>query len=191
MELQRTLEILNRAQENNQIVCLYSSLYYDKFTAGWIEALSDSAVVLRSLHPTGRANGWSLKVLSEIARIDVAGRYEERLGYLAQMREARWKDGFLSSIAPDADLMWEMFVASQRHDFVVGVDIGAEEDIQGVVQDVTPQWVTIDKISFDGLFDGQGTVATEDIKGILVDEQSLQDLQVLARRHGRGSGEWK
>ena len=191
MESRRALEILNRARERRDIVCLYPSSYSSNFSAGWLEAVSSEGVVLRSLSKNGRADGWLWRAFDSIARIDVAGQYEERLAFLAQMREARWKDGFLPPLDESADLKWELFVASQKHDLAVQVDTGSDEPIEGFVQDVTRDWVTIDKAGFSGKFDGQATINTEDIERILVDEASLQDLQMLARRSGRGSGEWR
>ncbi|RYX82058.1 hypothetical protein EON83_21350 [bacterium] len=191
MQPQRALEILSRAREQNALVCAYPSSYSSKFSAGWVEAVSSEGVVLRSLTPNGRPDGWLWRPYDQIARLDMGGLYEERLAFLAQMREARWKEGFLPAITPEADLVWELFVASQKHDLAVHIDIGSDEPIQGFVQDVTAEWVTLDKIAFSGRFDGQATISTEDIEKILIEEQDLQDLQMLARRHGRGAGQWR
>ena len=191
MQPQRALEILKRAHDENALVCCYPSSYSAKFSAGWVEALSSEGVVLRSLTPNGRSDGWLWRPHEQIARLDVGGLYEERLAFLAQMREARWKEGFLPALAPEADLLWELFIACQKNDLAVQLDTASDEPIQGFVQDVTAEWVTLDKIAFSGRFDGQATIATEDIERILIEEQDLQDLQMLARRHGRGTGAWQ
>ncbi len=191
MQSQRALEILKRAREDHSLVCSYSSSYSTKFAAGWVEAISAEGVVFRSLTPNGRADGWLWHPFEQIARLDVGGVYEERLSFLAQMREARWMENFLPALAPEADLVWELFIACQKHDLAVQIDTGSDDPIQGFVQDVTAEWVTLDKIAFSGQFDGQATIATEDIESILIEEQDLQDLQMLARRHGRGAGKWK
>ena len=191
MESSRAVEILNRARERNAIVCLYPNAYSSKFAAGWVEAVSSQSVVIRSLTTNGRADGWQWRSFENIARLDVGGLYEERISFLAQMREARWKDGFLPPLEESADLKWELLVAAQKQDFAVHLDTGSDEPVEGFVQDVTPEWVTIDKVAFYGRFDGQSTIIGDDIEKILVDEQDLQDLQTMARRAGRGSGVWR
>lgn len=191
MQSQRALEILKRAREKNSLVCSYSSSYSTKFAAGWVEALSSEGAVFRSLTPNGRADGWFWRPFDQMSRLDVGGLYEQRLAFLAQMREARWMEGFLPALEPEADVVLELFIACQKHDLAVQIDTGSEDPIQGFVQDVTAEWVTLDKIAFSGRFDGQATIATEDIEEVVVEEQDLQDLQMLARRHGRGTGEWQ
>ncbi len=191
MESRRALEILHHAREQHDIVCLYPSAYLTSYAAGWVEAVTSEGVVLRSLTANGRADGWYWRTFERVVRLDVGGAYEERLAFLAQMREARWKEGFLPTLDESANLKWELFVAAQKHDFAVQIDTGSDEPIDGFVQDVTAEWVTLDKIGFSGRFDGQATISTEDIDRILVGDERLQDLQMLARRSGRGSGEWR
>ena len=190
MEVSKALEILDSARDGGEVVCLYANAYSCAFAAGFVEGATPTHVVLRSLSPNGRADGWLLRGLDDIARIDWRGHYEERLLFLAQMREARWNDGFLPPTHPSSDLVFELLQAAHKADLPVQIDTGSDEPAEGFVRELSPEWVTLDKIERDGSFDGQATVRTDDIEKLLVDEQSLQDLALLARHRGRGTGSW-
>lgn len=191
MESRKALEILEDARAGGDVVCLYHSSWSDKFAAGFVGGASERHVVLRSLEPGGRADGWFLRALDDIVRIDWRGQYEERLKMLAQLREARWKIDFLPPVEPATDLPLELLLAARHHDLPVQLDTGSDEAAQGFVAEVTGEFVTLDKIACDGSFDGHCVMALDEVAKILVDEEALQTLGLLALHRGRGAGKWQ
>jgi hypothetical protein len=189
MEVSKALEILDGAREAGEVVCLYSNAYSSRFSAGFVEGATHNHVVLRALSPNGRADGWLLRPLDHIARIDWRGQYEQRLLFLAQMREARWSD-FLLPVELSADLAFETMGAAQRFELPVQIDSGSDEPAEGFVSELSTDSVTLDKIARDGNFDGHTIFSLDDIEKIIVDDADLQDLALLSRHRGRGTGKW-
>lgn len=189
MEVSKALEILDAAREAREVVCLYASPYSSHFAAGFVEGATHNHVVLRLLSSNGRADGWLLRSLDDIARIDWRGQHEKRLLFLAQMREARWND-FLLPVEPSTDLVFETLLAARKFDLPVQIDTGSDEPAEGFVSELSTDWVTLDKIAHDGGFDGHVVLSLRDIEKIEVDEEDLQDLALLSRHRGRRTGSW-
>ena len=67
-------------------MCLYRSAYSSRFSAGFVLAISDRYVVIESVSPRGDGDGWILRALEDLCRIDHNGRYEEKLLSFYQLR---------------------------------------------------------------------------------------------------------
>lgn len=179
MEKQKAREVLRRAQDDEKIVCLYTSRYSENFAAGFVEAVSENQVVLRSLTPHGRYDGWLLRVLENISRIDSGGRYEEKLLALFRARGQNHPH-FLPPTDETTDLISEMLICARRSDCAVRIDIGADDDNEGFVKEVEATTITIEKFDVNGQIDSESVIELEHIEKIAVDDEDLQDLKILA-----------
>lgn len=184
-----TLEIVTAARDAGQVVCAYASPYSSRFSAGFVEGATQKHVILRSMTTGGRADGWLLRPLDDIARSDWRGQHEKRLLFSAQMRETRWSET-LPSVLPSTDPVFEVLQAAHKAELPVQFDSGSDEPAEGFVCELSTDWATLDKIERNGSCDGYATIRVGDIEKILVDEQSLQDLALLCRHCGRGTGSW-
>ncbi len=183
MEKQKAQEILSAARERGAIVCLYRSCYSNRFSAGFVLAISDNHVVIESVSPRGECDGWILRELDDLCRIDHSGRYEEKLLSFHRMRGEQHARDFLAATDLNSDLKLEMFMAARHHDYAVRVHTGAEEDIEGFVKEVETSIVSIEKLDEYGQNDGDCTFDMEVVEGIYIGDDELQDLKLLARWH--------
>ena len=181
MEKQKAQEILGAARERRAIVCLYRSCYSSKFSAGFVLAVSEGDVVIESLSPRGHCDGWILRELDELCRIDSNGIYEEKLMALYRARGAAHARDFLPATDLSSDLKIELLEAARQNDYAVRIHTGADEDIEGFVREVGAATVSIEKFNEYGASDGDCTLDMESVEGIFVHDDELQDLKLLAR----------
>lgn len=196
METTKALDILSRAREQNTLICLYTSRYSDKFVAGFVEAFSDKHVILRSISVHGRYGGWLLRNIEDVPRIDWGGRYEESLLFLSKVRQTIHPSDFLTrseaenSGEANVDLVQEILLAAQRHDYMVSLDPGNSDDIIGFVKAVESSTVSIALINEQGESNGVSVVELDMIEKINVDDDNLQDWKMLARWHDMEPPTW-
>ncbi len=179
MEKQKAREVLERAKTEEKIVCLYSNPYSDKFAAGFVEAISENHVVLRHLTTHGRYDGWVLRALEDLCRIEYGGRYEETLLSLFRAR-GHSHPAFLHATDESSDLTAEMLLCAQRNDLAVIIDTGSDNDSWGFVKSVETTTVTIEKFNVDGQIDSEAVIELEHIGRVTVDDEDMQDLKILA-----------
>lgn len=190
MDSQKAYEILNRAREEDKIVCLYTNCYSEKFAAGFVEAISDKYVVIQSLSIHGRYDGWLLLELDEVPRMGWGGRYEESLLFLARARKTTHPDGFFVPTGQDTSLIVDFLLAAQQHDYIASLDTGSDSNLVGFVKSVEATTATIEIINTNGENNGESVVELEVIERVYVDDEDLQDLKLLARWHESEPPAW-
>lgn len=179
MEQQKAREVLEQAKTGEKIVCLYSNPYSDKFAAGFVEAISENHVVLRHLTSHGRYDGWVLRELEDLCRIEYGGRYEETLLSLFRARGQNHPT-FLPSTDEATDLKSEILLCAQRNDLAVIIDTGSDTDSWGFVKSVETTTVTIEKFNAEGHIDSESVIELEHVGRVTVDDEDMQDLKILA-----------
>ena len=190
MEAQKAQDILRRVHSQETIVCLYSSAYSENFAAGFVEAVNEKHVVLRSFSTHGRYDGWLLRQLENMPRIEFGGRYEESLLFLSKAREAKHPEDFLPKFETDTDLLMEFLLAAQKHEFIVSIDTGSQSNIIGFVKTVEATTVTVSKVDNNGDMDGESVVELEAIEKVNADDEDCQDLKLMARWHELDPPNW-
>ena len=158
-----------------------SELLLQPILAGFVLAISENHVVIESISPRGECDGWILRELDDLCRIDHSGRYEEKLLSFHQMRGGEHARDFLPATDFNSDLKVETFVAAQQHDYAVRIHTGGDDDVEGFVKDVDTNTVSIEKLDEYGQNDGDCTFDMESIEGIYIGDDDLQDLKLLAR----------
>ena len=183
METSKAQEVLHAARERGALVCLYRSCYSNKFSAGFVLAVSEDDVIIESVSPRGHCDGWILRELDELCRIDSQGIYEEKLMSLYRVRGGAHARDFLPATDLGSNLKVELLEAARQNDSAVRIHTGADEDIEGFVREVGAQTVSIEKFNEYGVSDGDCTLDMESVEGIFVGDDDLQDLKLLARWH--------
>ena len=187
MEKQRAQEILGAARESNATVSVYGVGRSSRFSIGWVVAFSDSHVLLELVSQNGRADGWLLRTLDDIARIDSGGRLEETVVALYRARD----ESHLKPLLPandsgndlGSDLKLELLLAARTHDLPVRIYNGNRDNIEGFVREVGTSTVTVDVFDEHGIADGESTISFDEFDAFKVNDEELQDLKMLARWH--------
>jgi hypothetical protein len=177
-------QLLSRARESENPVAIYTNADSPRsFLAGWVEAVSQEHVVLRHLSPEGRYDGYVLKYIDSIFRVDTEGRYIERLSFLFNARNQNFPPRLLETNDENANLIVEMLLAAQREDFMVTVEIAADDVENGAVKGVELETATVEVYDYYGVIDREATIHLEAISEVRVDSERLQSLKLLSRWH--------
>ena len=183
MEKQKAQEILGAARERDAVVCVHGDRRSGRFSLGWVAAVSDHHVVLELISTNGRSDGWMLRELDSIGRIDSGGRLEETVVSLYRARGESHVKEFLPPTDASSDLKLELLLAARSHDFAVRIYNGARININGFVREIGATTVTVDQFDDFGVADGESTVQLDDFEAVRVHDEDLQDLRMLARWH--------
>lgn len=184
-------ETLTKARTEGTLVALYANPDNPRaFSAGWVEAVTPEHVVLRHVSPEGRYDGYILRYMERVLRVDTNGRYLERLSFLFQARKQEFTGHLLTNVEPEANLLVETLLSAQRLDLLVAVEIAAEDSESGAVKSVSADAAIIDVYDLLGAPDSETTVHLEAISGISVDDEQLQSLKLLSRWHQMEPPSW-
>lgn len=183
MEKQKAREVLELARENNRTVCVYGDGRSSRFSMGWVLAVSDCHVVLELVSPHGRNDGWMLRQLEAIGRIDSGGRLEETTVSLYHARGESHFKPLLPATDLNSDLKRELLLAARTHNFAVRLYNGNRDNIEGFVREIEYNTITIDVFNEHSVADGESTLELEGFEAMKVHDDELQDLKLLARWH--------
>ncbi len=177
-------QILQRAKETENPVALYTNVENPRaFLAGWVEAVSNDHVVLRHLSPEGRYDGYVLKYLDSIFRVDTEGRYLERLSFLFGARKQEFRRRLMPETDAESNLIPEILGAAQQAEMMVTLEIAADDIENGAIKDIGFDTVSLDVFDHYGVIDREATVHMEAISEVRVDSERLQSLKLLSRWH--------
>jgi hypothetical protein len=177
-------QILQKAKDGENPVALYTNVENPRaFLAGWVEAVTNEHVVLRHLSPEGRYDGYVLKYIDSIFRVDTEGRYIERLSFLFNARKQDFPTRLITQTDAEASLIPEILNAAQREEMMVTVEIAAEDVEHGSVREVGFDTVMLEVFDHYGAIDREATIHLEAISEVRVDSERLQSLKLLSRWH--------
>ena len=183
MEKEKAQEILSAARESGATVSIYGVGRSARFSIGWVLAFSDSHVLLELVSQNGRNDGWLLRQLDDIARIDSGGRLEETVVALYRARGENHLKPLLSDTDLGSDLKVELLLAARTHDLAVRIYNGNRDAIEGFVRDIEASTVTVDIFDEHGSADGESTISLDEFENFKVNDDELQNLKLLARWH--------
>jgi hypothetical protein len=174
-------QLLLKAKESESPVALYCNVESPRaFLAGWIEAVSSEHVVLRHLSPEGRYDGYVLKYLESIFRIDTEGRYIERLSYLFNARHQNFPARLIGEHDESSNLIVEILHGAAREEMMATIEIAAEDVENGLVKEVGFEAMTLEVYDHYGAIDREASIHLEAISEVRVDSERLQSLKLLS-----------
>lgn len=103
-------------------------------------------------------NGYVIRKLDNIFRVDVNGQYEQRLSLLYKLQKQQHEDFFKDKVVKESNLFREALIVAKNNGLVVRVCIDeteTQEDIAGFVMAVGDSEAVISTISFDGFDNGK------------------------------------
>ena len=177
-------QLLLKARESENPVAIYTNPDAPRsFLAGWVEAISGEHVVLRHLSPEGRYDGYVLKFVDSIFRVDTEGRYIERLSFLFNARNGQFPARLMGEHDENTNLIVEILLAAQREEHLVSVEVAADDVENGLVKSVEIDTMTLEVFDYYGAVDREATVHLEAISEVRVDSERLQSLKLLSNWH--------
>ncbi len=189
MEKNNILSVLNRSHKDGLMVSVYSNRYQPEMcSVGFIDSLSAGQFIMKHVTPEGIYDGYIIRRIEDVFRVDVNGEYERRLELLYNLQKQKHQDFFKKKANQKPNLFKESLVIAQKKKLIVTICIDetdSQDNIVGFVKDVNPNGITISRISSNGLDDGESTFLIEDVIKINCDSSDERIIKLLYsyRRH--------
>ncbi|MGN0996848.1 MAG: hypothetical protein ACI4PG_08050 [Candidatus Ventricola sp.] len=108
-----------------------ASLYTDPddpegFSAGFVEAVDATHVLMCDLTPWGQIDGWRVRRNSDVIQVLSGEEYEQRLAMLLSYHKQRHRPFFTDYPEEDTDLLLSVLLACKSREAIVSVVIGSE-----------------------------------------------------------------
>ena len=108
-----------------------ASIYTDPndpegFSAGFVEAVDATHVLMCDLTPWGQIDGWRVRRNSDVIQVLSGEEYEQRLAMLLSYHKQRHRPFFTDYPAEDTDLLLSVLLACREREEIVSVIIGSE-----------------------------------------------------------------
>ena len=163
-------KVLNKIS-NDEIVALYFG-NGDKFFCGKITAIDEEFFVLRSYTPYGSYDGYMVKKIGELKRIEQNSKYLNSLNTMIKCNHIAVSDDFLRS----------MLLHSFSHGRIVTLELdGCEELTIGCVTGIEDDIISIKQYTEYGEYDGVSFIYLEDIISLYIDSENERKVEVIKK----------
>ena len=108
-----------------------ASLYTDPddpegFSAGFVEAVDATHVLMCDLTPWGQVDGWRVRRNSDVIQVLSGEEYEQRLAMLLSYHKQHHRPFFTEYPEEDTDLLLSVLLACKTREAIVSVVMGSE-----------------------------------------------------------------
>ena len=132
----KLLELLRTFKRERRIVSIFSdSENTNKFSSGYVVAVSDTYVLVALLDPNGRYFGFGTFVLDDIYALECEGKYEKKLAILHSLSDRIHADIELLT----GDIMLDLLTFAYYKALIVTVEVFTSglDNSQGFVTDIS------------------------------------------------------
>lgn len=180
-EIYATLE---RAAHDGKPVALFTSeTNPERFSVGFVDRVSKTQVRLRSLSPDGEDDGYEVRDLAGVHRVEVDGAYERRMALLAAHRGEIFREIALNGAGENGDLIASTLREAKARQLPVRLWTAEDEyGVGGFVQALTKSAVTLQAITDAGEDGGVVTLSLHAVADMDVNSRGLQKAVFLYRR---------
>ncbi|MGC4379156.1 hypothetical protein WD019_19885 [Fictibacillus sp. Mic-4] len=178
------ISIFERSIKKKEVLSTYLNQFDpEKCSVGFIESISSEQFIMKHVTPEGMSDGYIVRKLEDVFRIDSNGEYEKRIKLLYTLQNQKHEDFTdKNTISGNTNLFKESLMIAKKKDLIVSVCIDeteTQDDIIGFVKDVNSEEVTISRISFEGFSDGESTFYLEDINKLNCDTSDEKIIKLL------------
>ncbi len=169
-------KVLNKIS-NDEIVALYFG-NGDKFFCGKITAIDEEFFVLRSYTPYGSYDGYMVKKIGELKRIEQNSKYLNSLNTMVKCNHIADD----SEIAVSDDFLRSMLLHSFSHGRIVTLELdGCEELTIGCVTGIEDDIISIKQYTEYGDCDGTSFLCSDDIVSLYIDGENERKIEVIKK----------
>lgn len=171
---------LASCMKEKSLVSFYSNTTdTEKFSVGFVRAISDEFVLLAHVTTTGYYDGFLLKTLESIFEIKHSGKYEKKLADLYRLQKQNHPD---ISISYDS-LSISILTHALEKGLIISLGLfnSGLDDIQGYVMEICDDFLKIELIDDYGENDGIATLNICDITHVVCDSENEIALNLLSR----------
>ena len=175
------LTILKEARESNQIVSIHSNPANQAVcTTGVVDYITDSMVRLKLISPGGEPDGYKVRLLKNVFRIDVYSEYEKKIAFLNKNYNEILNEVKLVDPIENNNLIYSTLKESKQKKLIIVIWTDDEEDsIIGYIDDLNVETVKIVSINDYGQEDGIIILKIDEIREIDCNSYKCQILKYL------------
>ena len=160
-----------------------ASIYTDPndpegFSAGFVEAVDASHVLVCDLTPWGQIDGWRVRRNSDVLSVLYGEEYEQRLAMLLAHHRQHHRPFFTDAPAEDTDLLLSVLLACREAGRIVSVVMG-EEMVTGRVTEANGLRMKLRLLDFFGREAEEETITLREIEILEIDTQEEKMYAVL------------
>lgn len=175
--------LLKHSIKEFNMVSVYSNRYQpEKCSVGFVEAVTNEHFFIKHVSPVGTDDGYIVRRMSDVFRVDFGGEYEKRLNLLYTLQNQQHQNFFDRKPAKSSNLFRESLIVAKKKNLIVSVCIDEtenQENVVGFVKDINSEGATISRISLNGLDDGESTLILDDVIKIDCDSLDERTLKIL------------
>ena len=145
---------------------------------GYIDGYNEDEIIIKHISPDGYYDGFILVHTSDIIRVDVLGKYENRIASLFSIR----KQTHPCINYENSSLYLSLIDFACANNLVVSVEL-ENTTISGFVLNFNEQEIHIQVVDENGLTDGETIVLVDNVLSFAVDTIAEQNLKLLARQN--------
>ena len=150
----------------------------DGFSAGFVEAVDATHMLMCDLTPWGQIDGWRVRRNSDILQVLSGEEYEQRLGMLLSYHKQHHRCFFSDLPAEDTDLLLSVLLECRDRNEIVSVIIG-NEMATGRVLEANGLRVKLKLIDFYGREAEEEVIALREIEILEIDTQEEKMFAIL------------
>ncbi|MBQ7784729.1 MAG: hypothetical protein IJ381_01080 [Clostridia bacterium] len=150
----------------------------DGFSAGFVEAVDATHMLMCDLTPWGQIDGWRVRRNSDILQVLSGEEYEQRLGMLLSYHKQHHRCFFSDLPAEDTDLLLSVLLECRDRNEIVSVIIG-NEMATGRVLEANGLRVKLRLIDFYGREAEEEVIALREIEILEIDTQEEKMFAIL------------
>lgn len=175
-------EKLSKIKGTDAVVGVYTDpLNTDKFSAGFLSDFNSEYILIESLTPLGKYDGYLLRNMSSVYRIDTEGTYETQLGFLAKHNKILHTKVSADSSGGIRD---DFFKFAWTNSKIISIELhdSGYSDIIGYIAEYDKKNCYIKRINHTGGFDGYSFIYLDDITKISCDGEEERKLDILYKK---------
>ena len=170
-------DMLSQAKAKKQLVTVFVDPDdQSRFIVGFVNALTSKEVRIKAVSPFGEDAGYEVRRLTNVFRVDFDGRYERKLGFLAENSGKVFREVNLPSTIKNESLIFLTLKQAQSKKLMVAVWTMDDNDgIVGYVQKLSPTALEILAVDSNGAESGV----------TLIDLSNVTDMDCNSREEQR------
>lgn len=166
---------LRKAEEENRIVSVYvDSDDWSQYSVGYIDHVDDTHVCIRALSRHGEPAGYEVRLISEITKIEMDGKYEKKIEKLSNNQGKIFSEVPLK-LSTKSRIIRNSLEQSLKGSVVITVwGQDAEDSLVGYVEKLESGSVSLRLIDEFGEDDGVAILQVSEISSLDFNTQSEQ-----------------
>lgn len=160
---------------NNKIVSFYDDKdYTNAHYTGFIAAYNDSEILINHITPSGYYDGYILKRIEDIFRVDYDGNYEIKIEKLYNLRNQHHQQiTFIQD-----EILYTLMDFAIQNKLIISLEF-CNDTLSGFIIDYQDEVITLEIIDEFGKSHGISVVNLNEVDVFYVDTDDEQDLKLL------------